>query len=132
MKFATIKQTELIDGSPEEVFDAYVKPENHAEFTGSPATGSPKVGGKFTAWDRYISGKYIELVKGKKIVYEWVTTEWPAGNPPSIVEVTLRPRVKKTELTMVQTRTPAEQAEDYRQGWIDSYWEPMKKYFVKK
>jgi activator of HSP90 ATPase len=29
------------------------------------------------AWNMYISGKNIELVKDKKIVQEWKTTEWP-------------------------------------------------------
>jgi hypothetical protein len=27
---------------------------------------------------------------------------------------------------------PAEQAEEYRQGWIDNYWDLLKEYFLKK
>ena len=131
MKFEVIKQTALIDASPAEVFDAYVDPDKHAAFTGSPATGSPKVGGRFTAWDGYISGKFIELDRGRKIVHEWKTTEWPVRYPPSLVELTLRPKGKRTELRMVHTKAPAEQAEEYAQGWIDFYWEPIKKYFKK-
>jgi activator of HSP90 ATPase len=129
MKFETIVQTAVIDATPDEVYEAYTSPEKHSEFTGSPATGSPKVGARFTAWDDYISGKYLKLEKGKRVVHEWKTTEWPAGYPPSLVELTLKPKGRKTELTMVHSKVPAEQAEDYAEGWTDYYWEPLKKYF---
>lgn len=129
MKFETIVQTVLIDATPDEVYDAYTNPEKHSEFTGSRATGSPKAGGRFTAWDGYISGRYLELAKGKKVVHEWRTTEWPAGYPPSVVELTFTPKGKKTELTMVHSKVPAEQAGDYAEGWTDYYWEPLKKYY---
>jgi uncharacterized protein YndB with AHSA1/START domain len=131
-KFAVIRQRALIDATPEEVYQAYVDPKKHGEFTGSRATGTPRVGGKFTAWDGYIDGKYVELKKGKKIVHEWTTTEWPEGYPPSVVELTLKPRGKKTELTMVHSKAPAEQADSYAQGWTDWYWEPLKKYFSER
>ena len=123
-----IKQKAVIDADPEFVFDAYTDPVKHAEFTGSPASGKPKVGGKFSTWDGYSGGKYVKLERGKKIVHEWTTTDWPAGYPPSIVEITLRKVGKKTELTMVQSKVPAEQVEDYRQGWLEWYWKPLKEY----
>ena len=129
MRFEVIKQKVLIEASPEEVYEAYVNPEKHAEFTGSPATGTPRVGGRFTAWDGYISGKFLELEEGKKVVHEWMTTEWPVGYPPSLVELTLKEKGKRTELTMVHSRAPAGQAKEYAQGWKDYYWEPLKEYF---
>ena len=73
----------------------------------------------------------IELEKGKKIVQEWKTTEWPKGYPPSIVELTLKPKGTKTELTMIHSKVPAEQAKSYEDGWKEFYWEPLKKYFTK-
>jgi activator of HSP90 ATPase len=70
-KLTTIKQKVTIPASPEEVYDALTDPKKHSEFTGSKATGKPKVGEKLTAWDGYSSGKYLELEKGKRIVQEW-------------------------------------------------------------
>jgi len=131
MKFEVIRQKVLIEAGPVEVYEAYVNPKKHAEFTGSPATGRPRVGGKFTAWDGYILGKYLVLEKGKRVVHEWKTTEWPAGYPPSLVELTLKKKDKKTELRMVHSRAPAEQAKEYAQGWMDYYWEPLKAHFRK-
>jgi uncharacterized protein YndB with AHSA1/START domain len=131
MKFEVIKQVAIIDASPVEVYEAYVDPKKHAAFTGDSATGTAKVGGKFAAGNGYISGKYLELEKGKRISHEWTTTEWPKGYPPSLVELILKPKGKKTELTMIHSKVPAEQAADYDQEWRDYYWEPMKKYFKK-
>ncbi len=39
MKFTVIRQKAVLDASPEEVYEAYVNPKKHAEFTGSAATG---------------------------------------------------------------------------------------------
>ena len=131
-KYKIIRQEVLVGASAEEVYYAYLNPERHAEFTGSPATGTPRVGGRFTAWDGYISGKFLVLEREKRVVQEWKTTEWPAGYPPSTVELTLREKGRKlTELTMVHSNVPAEQAEEYAQGWKDHYWNPLKEYFRK-
>jgi uncharacterized protein YndB with AHSA1/START domain len=129
LKFETIRQRAILAADPGDVFEAYVNPKKHAAFTGSAATGTPRVGCKFTAWDGYISGKYLKLDKGKKILHEWTTSEWPEGYPPSLVELTLVARGKKTELTMVHSKVPAQQAQNYAEGWKEWYWEPLKKFF---
>jgi activator of HSP90 ATPase len=130
-KTTTIKQVVFIPAKPEEIFEAFVDEKKHAEFTGAKASSDPKVGGIFTAWDGYIFGKYLKLERGKRIIQEWKTTEWP-DYPPSIVEFSFMKRGDGTELTMVHSKVPAGQAESYKQGWIDFYWEPMKKYFGEK
>jgi len=128
MKFGVIEQTVVFGASPREVYHAYVDPKEHAAFTGTKVTGIPKVGGKFTAGDGYITGRHIKLKPGRMVEQEWTTTEWPAGYPPSILELTLRPKGMGTELIMVHSRVPAEQVDYYTKGWNDFYWEPLKKY----
>ena len=131
-EFSTITQTVQIGASPEEVYDALMDSKKHAKVTGSPASVSRKVGGKFTAWDGYIFGRNLELVPGKKIVQEWATTEWPEGYPPSRLEITLTKRAGGTELKMVHSRVPAQQKEEYAGGWRSFYWEPLGTYFRRK
>ena len=126
-----ITDTVIISATPEEVYDAYLDPKKQSAFTGSKATGDGKVGGKFTAWDGYIFGKNLELEKGKRIIQEWKTTEWPEGYPPSKLELAFEKAKGGTELSMVHTNVPAEQAGDYKQGWTDFYWKPLKAYFKK-
>lgn len=132
-KTTSIKQIEFIDAKPKEVYEAFLDPEKHSAFTGALATcDKQKVGGKFTAWDGYIFGKIIKLEKGKRIVEEWSTTEWPEGYGPSELDLTFIAKGEGTEIRLVQTNVPAEQSESYARGWIDFYWKPMKKYFNKK
>jgi activator of HSP90 ATPase len=130
-KTTIIKQIVFIPAKPEEVYNALIDEKKHTEFTGSKASVDPKVGGRFTAWDGYIFGKNLRLEKGKKIIQEWKTTEWP-DYPPSLVEFSFNKKVVGTEIIMIHSKVPVEQAESYRQGWIDFYWEPLKKYFNKK
>jgi activator of HSP90 ATPase len=77
-------------------------------------------------------GKNLELEIGKKIVQEWITTEWPENFPPSKLELTFKKVDNKTKLTMIHSDIPIDQEEDLKQGWIDYYWKPLKKYFEKK
>lgn len=129
MKVATIKQTKFIPANPVEVYRAFIDSKIHATFTGSRATGKAKVGGKFTAWDGYITGRHLKLKKGKLIVQEWKTTEWPKGYSPSILHFSFKQQKDGTQVKMVQTNIPASQARRYRQGWVDAYWDPLREYF---
>ncbi len=128
----TIKQSVAIRATPVEVYDALVNAKKHAAFTGAKATSSNKEGGKFTAWDGYITGKYLILTPGRKIVAEWSTREWPSEYPPSLIEFTFERAESGMRLTMVQSQVPAVQAPNYRQGWKDYYWAPLKRYFAGK
>ncbi|MGH9722112.1 MAG: SRPBCC domain-containing protein [Bryobacteraceae bacterium] len=130
-KTKTIRQKELIPGvTPGEVYEALTNASRHSAFTGSRATGAARAGSKFTAWDGYITGKHLELEKGKRIVQEWTTSEWPEGQEPSRIEWTFNAKKGGTEVTMVHSKVPASQVESYRQGWIDYYWEPLKQHFA--
>ncbi len=128
----TIRQEVFIPAKPAEVYGALTDAGKHSEFTGSKATGAARAGARFTAWGGYISGKHVLLEKGKKIVQEWRTTEWPEGAGPSRLTFTLKPSKGGTLLKMVHSKVPSEQAEAYGKGWVESYWEPLKRYFEKR
>ena len=125
----TIVQHVFIQATPEQVFDALVQPALASTILGAECNGDPTVGAEFAHWNNYIHGKHVELVRGERIVQEWSTTEWPKGAPPSRLEIALVGTSGGTELTMTHSIVPSEQAEEYRQGWIDYYWTPMRAQF---
>ncbi len=131
LKTATIRQKTFVLAPPAEVYDAFLDGKKHSAFTGAKATCVRRVGGKFTAWDGYISGKNLKFVSGKRIIQEWQTTGWPKGYKPSLLEFTFKPKNGGTEVQMIQKNVPKSQAASYKQGWIDHYWKPLKKYFEK-
>lgn len=127
---STITQKVLIPKvTPKQVYDAFVDPKKHSEFTGAEATGKPVVGGKFTAWNQYITGQFVELKDGERVVQEWMSTDFPNGYGPSRLELTFCAVPKGTEISMVHSNVPKEIAQDAANGWVEFYWEPMKQYF---
>ena len=129
LKTKVIKQKEFIPAKPVEIYDAFLNEHTHSEVTGAKATCDRRVGGKFTAWDGYIQGKNIKLESGQHIVQEWKTSEWPKGFSPSLLDLKLTPKGNGTIVELTQKNVPASQANSYKQGWIDFYWNPLKKYF---
>lgn len=125
-----IRQKVTIPAEPSEVYWAYLDPKKASKFTGQSASGAARVGAKMNHGDGYITGKYLELVDGKKIVQEWVTTEWPEDYPPSILELRFEPKGRGTELTMIHSKVPKADAERYSEGWMEFYWAPLKAYFA--
>ena len=128
----TIKQTVVIPASPKEVYEAYVDPAKQSEFTGAKAKGKPVVGGKYSAWDGYAFGKYLELEPGKSVVQEWTTTDWTEGYGASRLELTFKAVSGGTEISLVQSDVPDEMADEILDGWIEFYWDPLKEYFSKQ
>ena len=129
IKKVTIIQSIIVNAKPNDVYDALMDPKKHAEFTGSEAKGNSTIGGRFTAWDGYIEAKNLELEKGKRILQEWVTSDWPHNFPPSKLELKFSEVNGKTEIKMIHSDVPSTQEKDLRQGWEDFYWKPLKTYF---
>jgi activator of HSP90 ATPase len=135
MKTTTIEQTVAFDATPREVYAAYVEAKRHAAFTGAKASLQAKPGGMMSAWDGYVSGRMLLLVPGKRIVQTWKSMSWPKGAAESILDLRLRPKGKKTELTMVHAGIPAQPAslaKGFTTGWHTSYWKPLEAYLKKR
>ncbi len=125
------KMSAVIPASPAEIYQAWLSTKGHTLMTGSPARVSGKVGGKFTAWDGYISGRTLELEPDRRIVQAWRTSEFPDNAPDSHLEVFLEETNTGTKVTITHTEIPPGQADSYKQGWKDFYFKPMKEYFKK-
>ena len=124
----SIRLSVVLPASAERIYKAWLDGREHAAFTGGKATSSPKVGGRFTAWDGYIEGTHLELKPQRRIIQSWRTSEFPEGSPDSRVEVVLDPASGGTRLTLLHSEIPAGQGEMYRSGWVKHYFEPMKVY----
>ncbi len=119
----------MLSTEPEKVFRAWLSTEGHAAMTGSPAKVEPRVGGAFTAWDGYITGKTLELRPYSRIVQAWRTSEFAEADPDSRIEVVIEPAEGGAKLTLTHSNIPDGQAESYESGWEESYFAPMRKYF---
>ncbi len=122
----------VIPASPKAVYDAWLNGKEHAAMTGGEsATGSTKLGGKFTAWGGYISGRNLTLVPGKRIVQSWRSTQFADTDPDSQIELVLKKSARGTRVTLKHTNVPDGQ-HSYKEGWKTHYFVPMKAYFAGK
>lgn len=125
--------SDVIPGiAPQRVYDAWLDADAHAAMTGSEyARTSRDVGGTFTVWDDYVWGRNIALEPGRRIVQSWRTTDFAADDPDSQIEVTFAAADGGTRVTIAHTGIPDGQ-EQYREGWREYYFEPMKLYFAEE
>ncbi len=128
----SLKVSTLLNATAKDIYIAWLDSKGHSAFTKSPAKVDPKKGGKFIAWDGYISGTNVGLKPYTRIVQKWRTTEFPEGSPDSNLEILLEQGKKGTKLSLIHTEIPDGQAKEYKKGWIDFYFKPMKKYFSGK
>jgi len=97
---------------------------------GGPATEiSREVGGAFSLFGGYITGRHIELAPNERIVQAWRTGEWKPG-VYSIAKFELSEQGAGTKLVFDHTGFPAGTAEHLAAGWKMNYWEPLAKYLA--
>ena len=128
MKKRSLHQIITIEADPHEVYEVLIDSEKHSNLTESNAKMSRKIGGKFTAFDNWASGKNIELVQDKKIVQTWRGEDWPEGHYSTITFL-FKKHGNETIIDFKQTEITDDVYEDIKQGWIDYYWDKLKEYF---
>ena len=121
--------TAIVPATPRAVFDAWMSSTGHAAMTGAGAEVDARVGGQYSAWDGYITGRTLALEPGRRIVQSWRTAEFADDHRDSTIEVLLEPTEGGTRVTIRHTGVPADQTGYERGGWQENYFDPMQAYF---
>ena len=119
----------VIPAPRESVYNAWLDSDAHSAMTGGRADVSAEAGGTFEAWDGYIQGRNLELEPGRRIIQSWRTVEFQDSEPDSQIEVTFEDAAGGTKVTLKHTKLPPH-GEQYKQGWIDNYFDPMTAHFA--
>lgn len=122
-----ISLSDIIPAPPARVFEAWLDAGEHGRMTGSTATDEG--GGRFTAWDGYISGRTVASEPHSRIEQQWRTTEFPEGAADSTLVVRFEAEGEGTKVTIEHSGIPDGQGDSYREGWKEYYFDPMKKHF---
>ena len=118
----------ILPATPEVIYSTWLSADGHTRMTGGQANITAGVGAVFDAWDGYIQGRNLQLEYGKRIVQSWRTVEFENDDPDSRLEITFEPVGRQTRLILKHTDLPPHGGQ-YEQGWVDSYFEPMMRYF---
>jgi uncharacterized protein YndB with AHSA1/START domain len=87
---------------------------------------SREVGGAFSLFGGYISGRHVELVPNERIVQAWRTGNWNPG-VFSIVKFELTEQGSGSKLVLDHKGFPEGDAQHLADGWKVNYWEPLAK-----
>src|SRR5271155_2407706 len=91
-----------------------------------PAEIGREVGGAFTLFGGYITGRQVELLPNERIVQAWRTGGWAPG-VYSIAKFELVEQESGTKIVFDHTGFPKGEAEVLASGWKAHYWEPLEK-----
>jgi activator of HSP90 ATPase len=127
----TIVQLAVFEVPVRRVYDALMDSKQHSEFTGDKAIIDARIGGSFREYGDYISGTFLKILPGKKIVQKWRASDWLEG-VYSTVTIQLQEKNGVTTLQLTQEGVPEASAEEISQGWHDYYWDRLRAYLEKK
>ncbi len=92
----------------------------------TPTSIDPQLGGAFTLFGGYITGRNLELVRDARLVQAWRAASWDPGWF-SIAKFTLSPHGSGTKLVFDHTGFPNDAAPHLVSGWYEHYWHPLAK-----
>lgn len=113
---------------PSKIYRAWLDSKLHSNMTGGEAECSNTIGAYFSAWNGYITGENVALVENQKIVQSWRTSEFAESDKDSLLTIELNKIHEGTEIILTHTNIPEGQTQ-YKKGWIDNYFTPMKEFF---
>src|ERR1700733_13772954 len=139
---AAIHQELTFKASPHAVYEALMSSQQFDAITrlsdavtlvtaadAKPTSISREVGGPFTLFGGYITGRNLELLDDERLVQSWRAQSWGAGDY-SIVKFVLRANGGETRLVFDHRGFPDGGGTPRPRGWYPHYWDPLSKYLA--
>jgi uncharacterized protein YndB with AHSA1/START domain len=128
----SIELTLLLTEEPKRVFNAWMDPREHAQFTGGGlATIEPWTGGRFTAFEGDVHGIFLGVDPAARIVQTFRTPEFAPETRDSRLTVLFEQAQGGTRLRIVHSDVPPNLLRKMQKVWESSYIKPLSKYFIK-
>jgi activator of HSP90 ATPase len=127
----SFRQVVTLNASASDIYEMLMDSRKHTKLTGSKATISRKPNGAFTVYDNYAYGRNIALVENKKIVQSWRANEpaWPADVMSEVTFSLIALGRIKTKLTFTHKNIPVAVADNFKKGWVEFYWNPLRAHY---
>lgn len=114
-------------------FDAVTRLSDGLELLNAPGAKptaiSPRVGGSFTLFGGYVTGRHLQMLPGMRLVQAWRAESWNPG-AFSIADFSLAEQGAGTRLTFEHRGFPQGQGAHLASGWQEHYWAPLAKYLA--
>jgi len=91
-----------------------------------PTAISDQVGGPFTLFGGYVTGRNLQVIPGTRLVQAWRAASWDAGDY-SVVRFELQSQTRGCRIVFDHRGFPQDQGKSLAYGWRVHYWEPLAK-----
>jgi activator of HSP90 ATPase len=112
--------------TPDQLFDMYLDPKEHAAFTGAPVAIGNSPGASFRAFNGILSGAILHIEPKRLIVQTWRSANWPAEAIDSVLTLSFWPQENGSRIELVHVNVPDEDFAGVSQGWEKFYWNPLR------
>ena len=137
-----IRQEVTFDAGPQRVYDALTTAKDFDMITrlsdgaallaatgAKPTAISTEVGGSFTLFGGYVTGRHLEMLPNERFIQAWRAGSWKAG-AFSIAAFNLTAEGGKTKLKFEHRGFPNGNGTSLARGWHSHYWEPLAKFLA--
>jgi activator of HSP90 ATPase len=137
-----IHQQVTLDASPQRIYEALTSTQDFDMITrlsdaavllnataAKPTAISTEVGGPFTLFGGYITGRHLEMLPNQRLVQAWREGSWKPG-AFSIATFYLTAEGGKTKLNFEHRGFPDGDGVSLARGWHSHYWEPLAKFLA--
>jgi activator of HSP90 ATPase len=137
---AAIHQEVAFKASPQRIYEALTTSRHFDAVTrlsdaialvtakgAKPTLISPEVGGAFTLFGGYITGRNLQMLPGERLIQAWRAGSWGASDY-SIVKFVLIGNGAETKLVFDHGGFPDGEGESLADGRRTHYWEPLAKF----
>ena len=127
-----VQQSVTLPAPPERLYDMYVYPSLHAEFTGAPVTIGSTPGAEFRAFGDMLSGRMLHTAPKRMIVQSWRAFHWKPEDLDSILILTFSPDPAGGRIDLMHVNVADYDVEGVTEGWNKYYWGLWRAYLSKK
>jgi activator of HSP90 ATPase len=137
-----IRQEVVFEASPQRVYEALSNRKHFDAITrlsdgdallkaagATPTMISGDVGGAFTLFGGYITGRNLEMLQSERLVQAWRAGSWKPG-AFSIAAFSFTRDGTKTKLSFEHRGFPDGEGASLAQGWHVHYWTPLAKFLA--
>ena len=126
-----VQQSVTLPAPPERLYDMYVDPLLHAEFTGAPVRIGSAPGAEFRAFGDMLSGRMLHTAPKRMIVQTWRAFHWKPEDLDSILILTFWPDPAGGRIDLMHVNVADHDVEGVAEGWKKYYWDPWRAHLSK-
>lgn len=124
----TICKTVVLPATAAELYDMYMDPEVHAEFTGAPVRISEESGSHFEAFGGLVTGMTLQVIRHRLVVQSWRSVNFGKKDPPSTLVISFTPEDGEGRIDLVHVDVPDCDFQGVSGGWESRYFAPWLTY----